>query len=98
MFLSPSCLQAGTKGTQVRSMEANSSKEDRQKCFRQFLSESYFKKKDFKHEFFFKRRVSIYLLMINQQGCKAAKWVFECAASFFPLSARSVPEMEKIRH
>lgn len=60
MFLSPSCLQTGTKGTQVRSMEANSSKEDRQKCFRQFLSESYFKKKDFKHEFFFKKK-SFYL-------------------------------------
>lgn len=65
----------------------------------QFSSESCFKKKDLKHGFFFLRsRVSVYLLMINQQGCMASKWVFECAASFFPLSLRSVPEMEKIRH
>lgn len=56
------------------------------------LSESCFKKKDLRHEF------SVYLLMINQQGCMAAKWVFQCAASFFPLSPRRVPEMEKIRH
>lgn len=59
------------------------------------MSENCFKKKELKHGL--KKKVSVYLLMINQQGCIAAKWVFEYAASFFPLSPRTVTEMEKIR-
>lgn len=46
-----SCLHAGTRGTQIRSMEANSYKEDLH--MEQFLSESCFKMKDFKLGFFF---------------------------------------------
>lgn len=84
-------------------MEANSSKEDLQKHLVQFLSEGCFKKISsmdffffFKHGFFFKKsRVSVYLLMMNQQSCMAAKWVFQCTASFFLLSPRRVSEMEK---
>ena len=45
--------------------------------------------------FFKKSRVSVYLLMMNQQSCMAAKWVFQCTASFFLLSPRRVSEMEK---
>lgn len=40
-----------------------------------------------------KNRDSIYLLMINQQSCMAAKWVFQCAACTH--KPKGVPEMEK---
>ena len=76
-------------------MEANSDKKDlHMECFRLRV---VLERKISSMDFFFLSRLSVYLLTINQQDSMAAKWV-ECAASFFPLSPRRVPEMEKIRH
>lgn len=95
---SPPCLHTGIKDTQITYIEQIAPKRICKSMWNNFCLRVVSKRKISSMDLKKKRRLSVYLLMINQQGCMAAKWVFECAASFFPLSPRIVTEMEKIRH